>query len=777
MGDEHQRPPRRPSIAVNQLVGNLDSFPLLSDSTTTSSSSASATGIIVGDSSRFRAPKDHHQHHHHHHQHHHPSLTRAAAAGGGPPAKVAIPRAPNLSEQSNVNRRVGHACESCREQKTKCSGDRPTCQRCQDLGLTCLYGDRKRERTAKQLRDLSKQVQEYEQLFNELQPKLDPEDSQLVQDLLSKVGPSDADFTGTTTSTVRHIVTSFLSGADYTEEDFNRNERSKALGFVGKHSETSWLYHLKRDLEFSTSSSSGTSSVDNPLNTPEDQDRNSIASVSYFLDDDEIPILDDAEPLARPPQTIANSLVQTFFTTVYPTFPLIVPETFIRQVNTFYASSFVRPGRRWLAILNLVFATSSRCLHHRMQSNSMVANDDTLVYFSRAWKLGMKANALLDHPDLQQVQIEGLLAIFLLASGHVNRAWRICGIAIRSATAMGLNLRSESNYVTLASKESRYKVWWSLYTLETILGNMTGRPLNLERDFCTTPLPVPFEEHEYTDQKVIRIMTDHKIRNSLLGHVITRPVGETPATVDAQSVRNAMEILKPNMTLYFVCYVDLTRIIRETVETLYAPEIVQNSARDAETAITDANAKLDTWLSKLPAGFRISEDEGGVAHDRYSLGLALHYYSAKMLACKPCLHYFNKPPSSTLSSSGDDTFYTRIAASCVQAACRMLDLFPAEFDGTWLNQLAPWWCMLHYTVQATAVLLIVFPLHPPGSIPNAARQALEKAASWLNEMARRDLASQRACTVCGALLAKLSGMAGRTAVVGEGYLSEVRLYR
>lgn len=360
------------------------------------------------------------------------------------------------------------------------------------------------------------------------------------------------------------------------------------------------------------------------------------------------------------------------------------------------------------------------------------------------------------------------------------RAWRICGIAIRSATAMGLNLRSESNYVTLPSKESRYKVWWSLYTLETILGNMTGRPLNLDNDFCTTPLPVPFEEHEYNDAEVVRIMTDHRTRNNLLAHVITRPVGETPAVLDAQSIRNAMDILKPNMVLYFVCYVDLTRITREIVETLYAPEIVQNSARDAEAAITDANAKLETWLSKLPAAFKTVEEDGSlVARDRYSLSLALQYYSATILACKPCLHYFDKPST----SSGDNGFYTRIAASCVQAACRMLDLFPGEFDGTWFNQAAPWWCMLHYTVQATAVLLIDFSLHPPGSMPEASRQALEKAANWLNEIARRDLASRRACVVCGALLAKLSGVvenkAGGFGAAGEvfGSPSEVGLYR
>lgn len=135
--DDEQRPPRRPSLAVNQLVGNLANFSPLSGSPTSSTVPVSTAGI-AGDH-RFRATNEHH--------HQRPSLGRA----GGSAAKVAIPRAPSLLEQSNVNKRVGHACESCREQKTKCSGDRPTCQRCQDLGLTCLYGDRKRERTAKSL--------------------------------------------------------------------------------------------------------------------------------------------------------------------------------------------------------------------------------------------------------------------------------------------------------------------------------------------------------------------------------------------------------------------------------------------------------------------------------------------------------------------------------------------------------------------------------------------------------------------------------------------------
>lgn len=45
--------------------------------------------------------------------------------------------------------RVSRACDHCREQKTKCSGHRPTCDRCKDAGVRCSYGDRKGEKIAK----------------------------------------------------------------------------------------------------------------------------------------------------------------------------------------------------------------------------------------------------------------------------------------------------------------------------------------------------------------------------------------------------------------------------------------------------------------------------------------------------------------------------------------------------------------------------------------------------------------------------------------------------
>lgn len=36
--------------------------------------------------------------------------------------------------------RTSHACEPCRERKTKCDGERPSCRRCLHTGIQCHYG-------------------------------------------------------------------------------------------------------------------------------------------------------------------------------------------------------------------------------------------------------------------------------------------------------------------------------------------------------------------------------------------------------------------------------------------------------------------------------------------------------------------------------------------------------------------------------------------------------------------------------------------------------------
>ncbi|KAL2783551.1 transcription factor domain-containing protein [Aspergillus keveii] len=89
------------------------------------------------------------------------------------------------------------------------------------------------------------------------------------------------------------------------------------------------------------------------------------------------------------------------------------------------------------------------------------------------------------------------MAFFLMSIGHINRSWRACGIALRSAIALGLHLHSENKEMPNMSREIRYRVWWSIYTLESILSVMTSRPTGAPDEFSTTPLPIPFDEEQF----------------------------------------------------------------------------------------------------------------------------------------------------------------------------------------------------------------------------------------------------------------------------------------
>jgi hypothetical protein len=86
-----------------------------------------------------------------------PQSPRSTPSEGHRPkaAKIAIPRlkkpAGTVSNpaRSSGRHRVNHACEPCRQRKTKCSGERPVCTHCQDFKIACFYADGKRDRAKK----------------------------------------------------------------------------------------------------------------------------------------------------------------------------------------------------------------------------------------------------------------------------------------------------------------------------------------------------------------------------------------------------------------------------------------------------------------------------------------------------------------------------------------------------------------------------------------------------------------------------------------------------
>jgi hypothetical protein len=197
---------------------------------------------------------------------------------------------------------------------------------------------------------------------------------------------------------------------DFTDEDFNSSQHMQATGIIGAHSATAWLLELKRNL--AREASPGTS--DKPR-LP------SISAVNYFQGEANVDMHGDADLWFQPPREAADQLVNYYFSTIHPEFPVIGKITFCWQYRSYFSNSNARPGRRWTALLNLIFAIAARRLPSAGGQDEG-STEPHANYFARAWQLSIDHVALADHPDLQQVQVEGLAAFYLQCVGEINRS-------------------------------------------------------------------------------------------------------------------------------------------------------------------------------------------------------------------------------------------------------------------------------------------------------------------------------------------------------------------
>ncbi|KAL3467401.1 fungal-specific transcription factor domain-containing protein [Aspergillus heterothallicus] len=673
-------------------------------------------------------------------------------------SKVAIPRSASSNTVPNRGR-VSRACESCRDQKVKCSGQRPTCQRCQESGTQCSYGDRKREKMARRLSDLSARVQTFETLLQNIYPNLDSLSAQYVEQMLSDQSDNDP----TSSRIPSEFPSPFfntdpgspIGSIDFTNEDFNRDEKIQATGFVGEHSEIAWIGRLKKILQHFHRDPMG-KGVDGSV----------VSTANYFLDDLEVDVLDKVDLSYRPPSAIADKLVDIYFQVVHPYFPIVGKVTFLGQYKSYYSASSVRrPGKRWLAVLNMIFAIATKYAHDSTQGTE-IKPDEHMVYFSRAWKLSMGDAALLDHPNLQQVQVEGLSAFYLMMVGQANRSWRLSGMSIQSAVTMGLNLRNESNIVLYNSRETRYRVWWSLYILHVLLCVMTGRFPSSTEDSCTTPLPVPFVEEEFSRTEVEQLIEDHEARAFFMENLVSRSSAQsTKGTLLSESARlqspgpskhsdqvasAAAKILAPNISLHFLYFVELGLIMRRTIDALYAPGAGRKSWRSIEMVIAALNGRADSWLAKLPAELHFTQ--GAPACEKERLSLAFSFYSTKILITQPCL---NRILRQATWGSQVETYCTTMASICGELATQMLELLPSAPDLSWVYQLSPWWSLVHYIMQAITVLSISLFIKQKANTIQHPRtvEIVSKAAGLLSYLAAKDPLAQRAWTVCRDLFA------------------------
>jgi hypothetical protein len=141
------------------------------------------------------------------------------------------------------------------------------------------------------------------------------------------------------------------------------------------------------------------------------------ASMNYHVEPAAYPAEEVNNVYALPEKLSAERLLEIYMDSVQPSLPVIRSDLFKDQFDSFISGRSGHPGRKWLAVLNLVFAISTKLCQHSGQYTQNMGH----LFFSRAQMLNISESIVEDHEDLQQVQIETLAAFYLMISSHVNR--------------------------------------------------------------------------------------------------------------------------------------------------------------------------------------------------------------------------------------------------------------------------------------------------------------------------------------------------------------------
>lgn len=113
------------------------------------------------------------------------------------------------------------------------------------------------------------------------------------------------------------------------------------------------MQKLRRESEKRSRKQSGTYEPDY------DRDKEfPLHGARYHLDDIDIAVLSPVQTYWIPPRQLADQLFEDYLNTVHPFFPIISRVLFRAQYRNFFEKA-ARPGDKWLAVLNMIFAIAA----------------------------------------------------------------------------------------------------------------------------------------------------------------------------------------------------------------------------------------------------------------------------------------------------------------------------------------------------------------------------------------------------------------------------------
>lgn len=279
------------------------------------------------------------------------------------------------------------------------------------------------------------------------------------------------------------------------------------------------------------------------------------------------------------------------------------------------------------------------------------------------------------------------------------RAWSLVGQAIRHANALGLHLKVLTEALPDVDHEGRARLWHSLFRLEILLSEMTGRPKGIR--FTDASVPFDFQEQQTKqDESDTSVSIGHSTERIESHALWTAFLGRNQ--VVAQNLSGGNVSVGFNITeKQFIAGIRLSAISDKIGTKLYLSSEDLTWA-DVQATTGMLQSELDKWHDALYPELKLETIGDASVDNRSRLELEMYYCSIKMILYRPCLCEIRIPGESKASAD-----FNRLSArACVQTAIRLIGLMPEDPIANEIFQVFPWWSLLHYICQSAAILLL-----------------------------------------------------------------------
>ncbi|KAH8800258.1 fungal-specific transcription factor domain-containing protein [Xylogone sp. PMI_703] len=331
-------------------------------------------------------------------------------------------------------RRARLVCNTCRDRKTRCNGERPACSSCvrRDVGDTCVYEDMPIGVRSRKSTTGSERIS---QLGSGDTPAVPSIPVHMVTQV-SDTEPSDPVYGGSSTNLlVSHVQLATTEG----------NLSADSMAFPALTSE------------------------------PGNQSRPRFNR--YGL---EIAHSQDISEFILPHRHAADEFLSCYWEFIHPIFPVLHKQTFLGLYKKLWMPAGDVAGRFDNSVgetifhvsLNLVFALGCQFSNVIIPAKKMSCADE---FYQRSRKL--TNFEIMDSAQLSLVQMLLLTGIYLQSTEHVTRLWNVIGLAIRAAQCLGLHSNEASVHLeSQLDREIRRRIWYNCVLLDELIAMTFGRP-------------------------------------------------------------------------------------------------------------------------------------------------------------------------------------------------------------------------------------------------------------------------------------------------------------